>query len=102
MRYLYSGPPGGFDTWPDAQTSTAFHLDFAYARWRTCYEGQLTWLNETDDKVGIYEGGDMWGCVGAWFAGRWHTEPAETYIAAVKAYMDDRIWESSQFIHFWG
>lgn len=100
MRYQYSGPPGNFDTWPEAVESTAYHLDFVYSYWRTCYEGLLTWLNSTTDRVGTYAAGDEWGCVGNWFAGRWRTPPAEEYIAAIEGYIRDRIWESAQFVSY--
>jgi hypothetical protein len=39
-----------------------------------------------------YHAGDMWGCVGRWFAGRWHTAPAQQYIARVSQYLPERIW----------
>ena len=97
MRYQYTGPPAGLDTWPEAAASTAYQVDFTYAQWRSCYEGALSWLNTTD-RVGTYAAGDLWGCVGTWFAGRWHTDPAEQYIAAVKGYVQDRIWTSRSFI----
>ena len=46
---------------------------------------------------GTYAAGDVWGCVGTWFAGRWYTAPAETYIAAVKNNLNTRVWESANF-----
>ena len=41
----------------------------------------------------------MWGCVGLWFAGRWHTQPAEQYITAVKDYLAQRIWSTQSFVN---
>jgi hypothetical protein len=41
--------------------------------------------------------GDAWGCAGRWFSGRWHTQPAEDYIAKVKDYLSDRVWEQPNF-----
>ena len=98
VRYQYSGPPAGRPTWPEAETSTAYNVDFAYAYWRSCYEGDLTWLN-TVERGQDYAAGDAWGCVGAWFSGRWYTQPAKDYIAAVKAYATKRIWTTSSFVN---
>jgi hypothetical protein len=97
VRYQYHGPPAGLATWPEAETSTAYNVDYAYAVWRTCFEGDWLWLNE-QDRVGTYGAGDAWGCVGVWFAGRWHTSEAEGYIGAVKANAASKIWRSSSFL----
>lgn len=99
VRWQYAGPPAGFDTWPEVVESTAYHVDYTYAYWRSCYEGTLTWLNTTD-RVGEYAAGDEWGCVGIWFAGRWRTSPAEEYIAAVQDYVRRKIWTTRDFIRF--
>lgn len=101
VRWNYTGAPAGLDTWPDLVESTAYHADFTYAYWRSCYEGTLDWLNTTD-RVGTYAAGDEWGCVGNWYAGRWRTPPAEEYIAAVQKYVKDRIWETGSFIRYRG
>ncbi len=79
------------DAWPGIGNSTAFNADVAYGYWRACYEGYTTWLGNG------YTKGDLWGCVGRWYAGAWHTSPAETYISAVKDYLNQRIWETSSF-----
>ena len=39
-----------------------------------------TWLN-TVERGREYVAGDLWGCVGTWFSGRWYTQPSLTYIA---------------------
>jgi hypothetical protein len=75
----------------DSKTSTAYNVDAALAARRNCFEGNETWLG------GTYAKGDLWGCVGLWFSGRWHDAPAETYIAAVKDYLAQRIWETPGF-----
>ena len=66
-------------SWPGIAKSTAMNADTAYAIWRSCFDGYETWLN-TVTHVGRYRAGDEWGCVGRWFAGRWHTPPAQQYI----------------------
>jgi|SRR5271165_2062798 len=83
-------------SWPGIARSTAMNADLAYAIWRACYDGYVTWLN-TVPHVGKYHAGDAWGCVGRWFAGRWHTPPAQQYIAQVKRYMRERIWTKKYF-----
>jgi hypothetical protein len=76
----------------DAKTSSAFNMDVALAGRRNCLEGNDTWLG------GSYAKGDVWGCVGLWFSGRWHDPPAEQYIAAVKDYLNQRIWTTPDFL----
>ena len=45
-----------------------------------------------------YRTGDLWGSVGAWFSGRWHTEPAERYIRDVNQHLRARTWRTPDFI----
>jgi autotransporter family porin len=82
--------------WPGLADSTAFEADTAYAIWRACFEGYEVWLNHVD-RGWDYAPGDVWGCVGRWYSGRWHTPEAETYITKVKSYLNSRIWESPGF-----
>jgi autotransporter family porin len=82
--------------WPGIANSTAFNADTAYAIWRACFEGYEWWLNDVE-RGSQYGAGDAWGCVGRWFAGRWHTQAAEDYIGRVWGYLDQRIWETSNF-----
>jgi hypothetical protein len=83
-------------SWPGIANSTAMNADTAYAIWRSCFDGYETWLN-TVEHVGTYQAGDEWGCVGRWFAGRWHTAPAQQYIRFVKKYLRERIWTQPDF-----
>ena len=83
-------------SWPGIAASTAMNADTAYAIWRSCYDGYETWLN-TVQHVGTYQAGDEWGCAGRWFAGRWHTAPAQQYIQTVKKYLRERIWTQPDF-----
>ncbi len=83
-------------SWPGIGRSTAMNADTAYAIWRACYDGYETWLN-TVERGSQYHKGDVWGCVGRWFAGRWRTAPALQYIAKVKQYKRERIWETPDF-----
>ena len=58
----------------NARNSSAYNLDYTYATWRACYEGVYTWLNQTSERNGTYGPGDVWGCVGVWFSGRWYVQ----------------------------
>jgi hypothetical protein len=79
-----------------ARNSTAFNADYYGAILRAYYDGKETWLN-TVERGRDYAAGDLWGSVGAWFAGRWHTPPAEDYIKAVKAHLKARTWRTRDF-----
>lgn len=91
MRYPYHT-----SAWPGMSTSTAFQVDTALAVWRACYEGYEGWLNQVD-RGREYAPGDAWGCVGRWYAGRWHTPPADVYIDRVASYLTNRVWEQAYF-----
>ena len=71
-------------------------MDIAYAIWRNCFEGNETWLN-TVERGRQYGAGDVLGCVGRWFAGRWYTQGANDYIASVQDYFNRRVWTTSDF-----
>jgi autotransporter family porin len=90
-KYIYLKP-----AWPALSTSTAMNVDVAYAIWRSCYNGDELWLNN-QPRGKQYSAGDVWGCVGRWYAGNWHTAGANRYIASVKTYMTERIWEQPSF-----
>jgi hypothetical protein len=83
-------------SWPGIGDSTAMNADTAYAIWRACFDGYEVWLNNVP-RGEQYHSGDAWGCVGRWFAGRWHTRPAQQYIKQVKQYLRERIWLKSYF-----
>ena len=82
--------------WPGIEVSTAMNVDVAYAIWRSCYDGYETWLNN-DSESQPYHAGDLWGCVGRWFAGNWYTPEAEAYIHLVKKYMGEQVWLQPSF-----
>jgi hypothetical protein len=80
-----------------AAGSSAYNLDVTYGIWRACFEGAETWLNEVERGTD-YAAGDLWGCVGRWFSGRWYTKPANDYIAGVREYYENRVWWNPNFI----
>jgi hypothetical protein len=67
--------------------------------WRSCYNGDLTWLNNVE-RGGTYRAGDLEGCLGVWFTGRWLVPSAYPYIEAVRDLKNRRVWESSDFLGY--
>lgn len=80
-------------TFPFNRDSTAFALDYAASHLRGCMEGWIVWLSNRDG----FRRGDVWGCVGVWYAGDWKIPAARDYTARVKSLMDDRIWLQPSF-----
>ena len=91
VRYPYW--TNGF---PQAETSTAYNADYTYAQWRACFEGDEGWLN-TVDHTGTYGPGDLWGCIGVWFSGRWRTTAADGYISSVQGNLANKVWAQPGF-----
>ncbi|MGI9030104.1 MAG: hypothetical protein ACR2HP_08985 [Ilumatobacteraceae bacterium] len=89
----------GNQAFPGVESSTAMNVDYTYAIWRACFEGKETWLNGVE-RGRQYGAGDLWGCVGRWFAGRWYTQPAQGYIADVQSYLSQRIWTTPDFLGY--
>lgn len=81
-------------TWPMSRNDTAFNADYAYAWWRNCYEGHVRFLH---DLGGGYGPGDLWGCVGFWYSGRWYDSGAQTYIGLVQNNYNTKPWLQSGF-----
>jgi len=77
--------------WPGIATSTAMNADVTYAIWRSCFNGYEVWLNN-EPSGQRYGAGDLWGCVGRWFAGAWYTPAADGYISKVQGYLSEHIW----------
>ena len=77
------------------------NLDVTYAIWRACFEGRET-LAQRRRAWRQYGAGDVWGCVGRWFSGRWYTQASNEYVAAVQDYLNRRIWTDPGFVNFRG
>lgn len=77
-------------TFPFSRNSTAFALDYLASQLRGCYEGWEYWLRDTG--TGTYRKGDLWGCVGAWYAGEWRTARALGYVGRVRRELRSRTW----------
>ena len=85
----------------NARTSSSYNLDYTYASWRACYEGVYTWLN-TVERNGTYASGDVWGCLGVWFSGRWYVN-TDAYLNqtgdSVRWHYGNRTWLTANFIN---
>jgi hypothetical protein len=83
----------------NAKRSSAYNVDYMYAVWRDCFEGKLTWLN-TVERGRDYSAGDLWGCLGVWFSGRWYTAAAVGYINLVQSDLNQRVWTTPNFLSY--
>ena len=85
----------------NARTSSAYNLDYTYASWRACYEGVYTWFN-TVERNGTYAAGDVWGCIGIWFSGRWYVNN-DAYLNqtgdSVRWHYNNKTWLTTNFIN---
>jgi autotransporter family porin len=91
--YLYHG--SAFQD-SNAIRSSAYNADYTYAVWRSCFEGNEGWLN-TVERGATYAAGDLEGCLGVWFTGRYRTAEAVGYIGRVNDYLARRIWTTPDF-----
>lgn len=83
----YAGNQNG--TFPFTRDSTAAAADYWGAYIRGCYEGWATWLRGG--------AGDLWGCVGSWYSGDWHSTAANGYISRVQGQMNNHTWLNAEF-----
>lgn len=74
--------PGSY---PLSAASLAFSLDYALAQQRGCYEGMLF-------AGPNYASGDLWGCMGFWYSGRWRDQAAEERIVRLGDVLDRKPW----------
>jgi hypothetical protein len=81
---------------PLSRLATAFNADYWGAIIRSYFDGRETWLND-EERGRAYRAGDIWGSVGAWFAGRWHTPGAKAYVRDVRRIMRERTWRKRFF-----
>lgn len=93
MAMTWSQAPGSF---PMGANSTAFVADYFGATMRHYYEGEANWFN-TVERPWDYGPGDMWGSIGAWYAGRWYTDAATWYMDRIWSAVMERAWERQGF-----
>ena len=82
----YPGNQNG--TFPFSRDSTALAADYFASFLRGCYEGWIKWLGPS---------GDIWGCVGSWYSGDWHSAAAEHYITNVQRELTNHTWLDATF-----
>lgn len=82
-------------TFPFNRDSTAFAVDYLAANLRGCYEGWSPWLDDAGPAP--YSAGDLWGCVGNWYAGEWRTERALGYVHRVRTELRRHTWLQSDW-----
>lgn len=76
-------------TFPDSIRSTAFNVDYVLGKIRACYEGWITFL----DRNGDYGPGDLWGCVGHHWSGRWTDDRGgNRYAENVRMALTEKPW----------
>ena len=83
-------------TYPLTQASAAFAVDYFGAALRHYVDGCAGWLN-TVDRGQPYGPGDVWGAVGAWYSGRWHTPAAKHYMQGIQRHMFAQVWRDRWF-----
>lgn len=83
----YAGNQNG--SFPFSRDSTAFAEDYMGSYLRGCYNGWIHWLNKS--------GGDLWGCVGSWYSGDWHSAAANGYISRVQNEINNHTWLQSSW-----
>ena len=76
-------PNNSNGTFPFTRDSTAFAEDYIGSYLRGCYNGWIKWLGPS---------GDLWGCVGSWYSGDWHSSDANGYISRVQNEINNHTW----------
>lgn len=96
FQILYRVHPAAYED-RNAILSSAYNADYLWGLWRSCFEGEMTWLNAVE-RGRRYEAGDRWGCVGVMNTGRWYTKPSKAYIKRIKAHLEERTWKQPAFV----
>ena len=84
-------------SFPFNRNSTAFAVDYLAANLRGCYQGWAPWLSGAGPAK--YAAGDLWGCVGNWYAGEWRTPRALGYMHRVRRELRNRTWLEADWKH---
>lgn len=84
-------------TFPMSRDATAFNADYYAGMVRHYFEGCATWMKDYTYNGFTYAAGDLWGSVGAWYSGDWHSDAAHGYIDHVQRNQANRVWATSGF-----
>ncbi|HSS53130.1 MAG TPA: hypothetical protein VLK79_00635 [Gaiellales bacterium] len=68
-------------TFPFNRDSTAFALDYLGSQLRGCYEARRRLRRR-----------DIWGCVGLWYGGDWHSAAGDGYTSRVQNEISNLTW----------
>ena len=82
---------------PAITESTAMNVDVAYAIWRSCFNGDEVWLQNSASPAHPYRSGDLWGCVGRWSRAAGHLR-RRGYIERLQHLLQEKVWEQPGFI----
>lgn len=97
------GAPGNPGVTAAAALSTAWALDYYSAMLRACMDGRFVlWRDRPDLTRYPYNGGDLWGCVEAWFTGVGPTSWSQWYSDRVRQYLDERRWAAADYLAWTG
>ena len=94
--YQVRRPYHCWDACAIARKFTGFNADYYGGIIRGYFDGKMGWLN-TVERGQDYAPGDIWGSVGAWFSGRWRTQPSLDYIGVVQQRLAERTWAQGDF-----
>ena len=84
-------------TYPLSKDATAFNVDYHAGIVRHYYEGCATWMKDATFNGSTYAKGDLWGSVGAWYSGNWHSDASNSYVKKVKSHLRNRTWKKATF-----
>ncbi len=84
-------------TYPMSQDDTAFNVDYWAGMVRQYFEGCSAWMKDYSFNGTQYAAGDLWGSIGAWYAGNWHSDAANGYIARIQKYLANKTWAQRGF-----
>lgn len=77
--------------------SSSYNIDYAFAVWRSCFEGEWGWLNDMPSGR-RYRAGHGLGCTAVWATDRWFTPEAVDYMEQLRdAHYLPRVWEQGYF-----
>jgi hypothetical protein len=82
--YFHPSKSAEGSSYPLSKDSTAFAVDYTLSEMRGCYDG-LSFVGEKAK-------GDLFGCMGVWYAGEWRNQNAEEYIARLKKDLEKKPW----------
>jgi hypothetical protein len=84
-------------TYPLSKDSTAFNADYYAGIVRHYFEGCASWMKSYSFNGTSYQAGDLWGSIGAWYSGDWHSDASRNYQNDVRKNEADKPWRRSGF-----